>query len=114
MSSLRGRNRHLAKFDLALAECENWVVDYHGGLSTAPGSEFIDYVQYDQYNTKFFSFKFSTDIANTNVILFGRNYIRFIQNGAYVTEATKTIGAISLAATGVMTIVKNVEQIVRI
>ena len=97
----------LAKFDLALAECENWVVDYHGGLSTAPGSEFIDYVQFDQYNTKFFSFKFSTDIANTNVILFGKNYIRFIQNGAYVTEASQTIGAITLAATGVITIVAH-------
>lgn len=92
----------LEKFDLALAEAENWFVDYHGGLSTAPGLEMVDNVQNDEYDTKFFTFKFSSSIANTNLILFGKDYIRFVQDGAYVLEGEKTIDSITQAATGVM------------
>lgn len=92
----------LEKFDLALAQAENWFVDYHGGLSTSPGLEFVDFVQYDQWPTKFFTFKFSSSVSNTNVILFGKDYIRFIQDGAYVLEDPLTINSISKANPGVI------------
>jgi hypothetical protein len=94
----------LEKFDLALAQAENWFVDYHGGLSTSPGLELVDFVQNDQYDTKFFTFKFSNTIANTNVILFGKDYIRFIQDGAYVLEGEQNISSITQANPGVVTI----------
>jgi len=93
----------LEKFDLALAEAENWFVDYHGGISNTPGTTLVDYVQHDQFPTKFFKFAFSSDIANTNVILFGKDYIRFIQDGAYVLEDTKVASSISKAVKGVVT-----------
>ena len=92
----------LEKFDLALAEAENWFVDYHGGLSNSPGLEFVDYVKNDNFPTKFFAFRFSSSIANTNVILFGKDYIRFIQDGAYVLEAELSIASISAASPGVV------------
>lgn len=92
----------LEKFDLALAEAENWFVDYHGGLSNSPGTEFVDYVKNDNFPTKFFAFRFSSNIANTNVILFGKDYIRFIQDGAYVLEAELSIASISKASPGVV------------
>lgn len=93
----------LEKFDLALAQAENWFVDYHGGLSTSPGLEFVDYVKNDNFPTKYFAFRFSSDIANTNIILFGKDYIRFIQDGAYVLEMETAISAVTKASPGVVT-----------
>lgn len=87
----------LEKFDLSLEECENWFIDYLGGLSTQPGLEWIDYVENDDKATKFFTFKFASNAANTYVLLFGDGYIRFIQDGAYVVEGRKRIGDITLS-----------------
>jgi hypothetical protein len=92
----------LEKYDLALALCKNWFVDYRGGLSTRGGSRFIDYVKEDDKPTKFFPFKFAPAINQTYVMLFGHNYIRFIQDGAYVVESPVTITAISTANPGVV------------
>ena len=97
----------LAKFDLSLAIAENWYVDYHGGLSTSPGTEFIDFVMNDEFDTKFFSFRFSSNIANTNVLLFGKDYIRFIQDGAYVLENEKPIASVTQANPGVMAVIAH-------
>lgn len=93
----------LEKFDLALAQGENWFVDYRGGVSTRPGSEFCDYLKADDKVIKMIDFKFSSDIANTNVIILGHQYIRFVQDGAYVLEAAKTITGITNANPGVVT-----------
>lgn len=95
----------LEKFDLALAEAENWFVDYLGGLSNCPGTEFLDFIQHDEYETKLFTFKFSSTVANTNVILFGKDYIRFLQDGAYVLEAAQVPISITQANPGVVTLV---------
>jgi hypothetical protein len=93
----------LEKFDLALATCENFFVDYHGGISNVPGTEFIEYVKDDEFPTKFFSFKFSSEIANTNLIVFGKNYVRFIQDGAYVLEGEINITGVSLTPRAIVT-----------
>lgn len=85
----------LEKFDLALAEAENWFVDYRGGISTRPGQEFIDYVKTDTLPVKFFSFKFSSDIEDTYAILAGHLYFRFIQDGAYVLETGQDVTSVS-------------------
>lgn len=95
----------LEKFDLALAESENWFVDYLGGLSNTPGTEFLDFIQQDTFDVKLFTFKFSSSVANTNVILFGKDRIRFLQDGAYVLEASKVVTAITQANPAVVTIV---------
>lgn len=93
----------LTKFDLALAEGENWFVDYRGGVSTRPGSEFLDYLKDDDKPIKLIDFKFSSDLANTNVIILGHFYMRFAQDGAYVLETAKNITGLTSANPAVVT-----------
>ncbi len=90
--TLKGRG-DLEKYDLGLDLCLNFFVDYRGGVSTRPGTQFIDYVQSDDKATKFIEFKFSPDIANTYLLVFTDLALRFVQDGAYVLEADKTISA---------------------
>lgn len=97
----------LEKFDLAVALATNWFVDYRGGLSTRPGQKFVDLVEDDDQETKFFPFAFGPEIAQTYVILFGSDYIRFIQDGAYVLEDAVTITGVTQAAPGVVTAVAH-------
>lgn len=90
------RNRtDLNKYDLALEEGENWFVDYRGGLATRQGFEFHDYIKDDDKNVRLAPFQYGIDVANTYLVLFGHQYIRFIQDGAYVLEAAKSITAVS-------------------
>lgn len=94
----------LEKYDLGVAKGRNWFVDYRGGLSTRPGQQFVDFVQFDGFPTRFFKFKYAPNVANTYVILFGQGYIRFIQDGAYVLEGVITgITGITNATPGVVT-----------
>lgn len=99
--SLYGRG-DLEKYDFGLAEARNWFVDYHGGISTRPGLKFLDYIE-GLEETKFFTFKFNADVANTYVLLFGDNTLRFLQDGAYVLEADKVVTSVTAATPGVVT-----------
>jgi len=91
------------KYDLGVALAQNWFVDYRGGLASRPGLEFREFIQHDDKETKMFDFVFSPDIANTYAVLFGNNYIRFIQDGNYTLEADITISDITNANPGVIT-----------
>lgn len=81
----------LEKYDLGLAQARNWIVDYRGGITTRPGSIFKDWLQHPNSTIRFFPFEFSPNIANTNIVVFGEGYIRFLQEGAYVLEADKAL-----------------------
>jgi hypothetical protein len=94
----------LEKFDLGLAEGVNWFVDYQGGLSTRPGTEFIDYIERSALNVTLIPFQFGFNVENTYEVLFGNGYIRFIQNGAYVLEPPRNISGI---ASSVVTVVSH-------
>lgn len=100
--TLYGRT-DLEKYDLALAEAINFFVDYRGGISSRFGSEFCDYVLHDDKPTKFVPFAFAPAVDTTYNILFGHQYIRFIQDGAYIVEAAKVITGITKANPGVVT-----------
>ena len=76
----------LTKFDLGMAEATNFFVDYRGGLSTRPGTQFFELVREDERLTRFFPFTFSIEEEDTHIILFGHNYIRFLQQGNYILE----------------------------
>lgn len=93
----------LEKFDFGLAEGYNWFVDYRGGLSSRPGMKFNEFLKEDDKPIMMFEFRFNTDLANTYNMLFGHNYIRFVQDGFYITEAAKTPSAITKANPGVVT-----------
>jgi hypothetical protein len=94
----------LEKFDLAMAEVENWFVDYHGGLSNVPGSVFVDFIKDDNYPLNLFEFNFSSSIYDKYIILLGRNYIRFIQDGSYVLENARTVNSISMGSSTQFTV----------
>lgn len=88
----------LTKYDLGVALAKNWFVDYRGGLSTRPCTEFLDYIKDDDKAVKFAEFQFSPDLANTYVLLFGNNYVRFVQDGAYVLTEEKIVTSITPSA----------------
>lgn len=88
--TLFGRS-DLEQYDTGLAVARNWLVDYRGGLTSRAGFEFCDFIMHDDLNTRFFEFRFSPEDTNIYLLLFGHQYIRFIQDGAYLVEAAKTI-----------------------
>lgn len=83
------------KYDLGLREGSNWFIDFRGGASTRPSLEFIDYLMYTDTKVRPVAFNFNSQLANTYLMLFGNQYIRFVQDGAYVLEATKAIVSIT-------------------
>lgn len=101
--NIQGRS-DLEKYDMGMAKLYNWIVSYHGGMFTRPGTQFCEYLKLDTQNIKLFKFVFTPDTANTYILVFGHLYVRFVQDGSYVLEATKTITAINL---GTSTITSN-------
>jgi len=100
--TLYGRS-DLTKFDLGMAEAHNFFVDYRGGLSSRPGFQHCELVKEDALETRMTRFAFSPDIENTYVVLFGNEYIRFLQDGSYVLEDPLTITGITQANPAVVT-----------
>jgi hypothetical protein len=94
----------LEKFDLGLALARDWFVDYRGGISTRPGTEFKEWQQFPNDTIRWFPFEFSSNVANTNFVIFGNGYIRFTQEGNYILETAKTVTALS---GGVVTIASH-------
>lgn len=107
----------LTKYDLAMAEAYNFFVDYRGGLSNRPGFEFVNYLpDYDEGDRtlelidppRFFNFTYDPDpdFSFLGIIapLDGTySIIRFLQNGAYVTEPAFTVSGITQADPAVVT-----------
>lgn len=81
----------LKKYPLGLAEGRNFIIDYLGGAITRPGTEFIDYLDDGGEPGRLVPFQFNLAIGNTYIIVFSKNKIRFIQDGAYILEASKAI-----------------------
>ena len=81
----------LEKYDLALELAENYYAEYQGGLANCPGTIFVDFLREGTRNHKFVPFVFSTNVANTNLIIFGHEYIWFLQNGALVLEDAQPV-----------------------
>lgn len=88
----------LEKYDLALAEAENWFVDYHGGISNVQGTTLVDFIQNADDGFRVYPFKFSDTLANKYMILLGPGYIRFVQEGSYVLETPKAVSAITFVS----------------
>lgn len=97
----------LTKFDLGMAEAKNFFVDYRGGLSSRPGTRFMEHVYLDTLHTRMIPFSFSPEEEDTYIILFGDEYIRFLQSGNYVLEPSNPITGVTQAATGVVTSVAH-------
>ena len=84
------------KYDTAWAIAHNWQVDYRGGLFTRPGSEFKDIIEWSAgQNIKFLNFQYSPDDANTYLLVFTDDKLRFVQDGAYVLEASVAVASLA-------------------
>lgn len=104
--TLYGRT-DLTKFDLGMAEAHNFFVDYRGGLSSRPGTQFMEFIYEDTLNTRAVPFVFSPDEEDTYIMLFGDQYVRFLQSGYYVLEdvvaCTVASGVVTAVAHGLVT-----------
>lgn len=92
----------LDKYHSGAAFLRNFFVDYRGGASTRPGTQFIGRTKANVTGQpRLIPFIISTLAAY--VLEFGQDYVRFIANGAYLTDAPTMISAISQANPGVVT-----------
>ncbi len=99
---LSGRS-DLEKYDFGCLTALNWVVDYEGGITTRQGMICGEYIMRPDKPRRMFPFQFAADEPNTYMVLFGHQYVRFIQDGAYVIEDPKAITGVSQANPGVVT-----------
>lgn len=97
--ALRARG-DLEKYDLALSQGTNWFIDYRGGAATRPGTQFLDFVEGD---ARLVPFQYNSTLGNAYVLVFGHQYVRFVQDGGYVLEASKSITNITSASPAVVT-----------
>lgn len=73
--------RDLAKYPLAVAEAENFYVDYHGGLLNRPGSEFIAGMRNEVHSLQ--KFRLS---GNDLVLYFTDGKMRVLVNGQFILD----------------------------
>lgn len=91
----------LAKYQVGLATCLNWVIHPFGGASTRAGTAFVGAVVDAASRSRLIPFAFNTE--QTYVLEFGDQKMRVVKEGGYVLEGVVTIAGISLANPGVVT-----------
>lgn len=94
----------LAKYHVGLAKARNFYVDYRGGVSTRPGTEYLAQAK-SPGNVRLIPFQVST--LATYMIEVGANYLRFYSNGEQVVELPTTITGITRANPAVVTSVAH-------
>ena len=90
----------LQKYSEGCDTLENMLVFPSGGITRRPGTTFAG-TSKDNGKVKLVNFEFSDEQAY--VLEFGANYVRFFKDGGILTEATKTISAITKANPAVVT-----------
>jgi len=91
----------LQKYFNGCKTLENMVVHPHGSVARRPGTKFISEIKTSSAKTRLVPFEFST--TQTYILEFGNLYIRFYKDNGIITEAAKTISAITKANPGVVT-----------
>lgn len=95
----------LPQYNNAVKSLENWLVQPHGGVYTAPGTRCVSPVKNSSQDQVLFQFEFSAE--QTYCIEMGHQYLRFFTQGARIEESPVTItnvadngsGAIRITAT---------------
>ena len=91
----------LQKYFNGCKTLENMVVHPHGSVARRPGTKYISEIKTSSAKTRLVPFEFST--TQTYILEFGNLYIRFYKDNGIITEAAKTISAITKASPGVVT-----------
>jgi hypothetical protein len=89
----------LDKFTVGAALLRNFLVDWRGGASNRPGTEFCGLTK--SLGARLIPFEFSTDI--TYMMEFGDHYVRFYTDAKRVLEPSVPVTAISQANPVVIT-----------
>ena len=79
-----GRN-DLNNYELGYRDGVNFFVDWRGSVHSRPGTELVEPL--DGTNNKLHSFSFNQKPEDNYLLVFTPTAIRFIQDGAYVTES---------------------------
>src|SRR6056297_4324777 len=74
----------LEKYDLALRDATNWIVDYRGGILVRPPLEYVSNNKNTIEKVRLVPFQFNLFDGNNYIIVLGDEYIRFMRNGAFV------------------------------
>ena len=74
----------LAKYPLALAAAENFIIHPHGGISNRGGTEFCSETKYHDREVRLVEFQFNTE--QCYVLEFGDKYIRVHKDGGLVSD----------------------------
>ncbi|MEW5560608.1 hypothetical protein AB1287_10215 [Enterobacter asburiae] len=94
--SLYGRI-DMAKYQVALRKCDNFIVRQYGGVENRPGTQFIGAAKYPTRKCRLIPFQFST--IQTYALEFGHNYMRVIKDGAYVLNDSNVIYELAMPYT---------------
>ncbi|HAL6144086.1 TPA: hypothetical protein H6T48_002186 [Escherichia coli] len=90
--SLYGRI-DMAKYQVALRKCDNFIVRQYGGVENRPGTRFVGAAKYPNRKCRLIPFQFST--VQTYALEFGHQYMRVIKDGALVLNSSNVIYEIS-------------------
>lgn len=84
----------LAKYRTGLARASNFYVDYRGGISNRPGTE---YVNNAASNGKVRLIPFQFNNTQTYMLEFGAQYMRVIKDGGHVLEPSKPVTGLTVS-----------------
>ena len=80
----------LERYDLGAKELTNFIARYSGGALKRSGTRFVEFSSDALANVRCFPFRFSEDLDNSYLLVFGDGWIRFVQDGAYLVTAVGT------------------------
>ena len=92
----------LAKYQIGLATCVNWMIMAQGGAQNRPGTLWVGPCLDHATRSRLIPFQFSTTQAYA--LEFGALRMRVIKDGGYVTETAKAIVSITQANPAVVEI----------
>lgn len=85
----------IARYQISLATCRNFITKASGGVTKRPGTMFLDEVKDSAAATRLIPFIYSTEVAY--LIEAGDEYFRFYAGDALLLEASKAITGASQA-----------------
>lgn len=92
----------LPAYRMGAALMQNFYVDYKGGTSNRPGTEFGVRARYSNKPTRLIPFEFSS--LQNYILEFGDYYLRIIYDNGHVLENAKTVTGYTNAVPGVFTV----------
>lgn len=96
----------LTKVHSGCSTLRNFFVSYRGGATSRAGTRYVCRSA-QAYGTPPRLIKFQFSITQGYALEFGDKYVRFIFQGALVTEAPKSIVSVTIATPGVLTVTAN-------